>query len=42
MRLPRPPSTNEMMKGMVDVTKLAVVGTVGIGTIGMVGSLLKK
>jgi len=31
-----------MMKGMVDVTKMAVVGAVGIGTVGMIGSLIKK
>lgn len=42
MRVPRPPNSDRMMKGMVDVSKMAVVGAVGIGTIGMIGSLIKK
>lgn len=31
-----------MMKGMMDMTKMAVAGTIGIGMIGAVGSILKK
>lgn len=42
-RAPRPlqPPDN-LMKGMVDVSRMAVAGAVTIGTIGVVGSLFRK
>jgi hypothetical protein len=41
-RAPRRQSGNQtMMKGMMNMTTLAVGGAVAIGTIGAVGSILK-
>lgn len=34
--------SQNMMKGMMDMTKMAVAGTIGIGMIGAVGSIIKK
>ena len=36
------PRQDQFMKGMVDVSKMAVMGAVTVGTIGAVGSLIKK
>jgi len=43
-RVPRPPQNpaNYMMKGMMDMTTLAVGGAVGIGMIGAAGALIPK
>jgi hypothetical protein len=43
MRAPRmrmAPGTDYAVRGMVDMSKVAVTGVVGAGMIGMVGSLL--
>lgn len=37
----RPPNTNYMMKGMMDMNTMAVSGVVTAGTIGVIGSILK-
>lgn len=42
MRMPRPPSGNQMMKGMVDVSKMAIGGAVMIGGISTVANIIKK
>ena len=47
MRMPRYPrnpalDTRDMMRGMMDMGKMAVGGAVVVGTIGAVGSILKK
>lgn len=38
----RRPRKDVLMQGMVDTTKMAMFGVVGVGTLGMVGSVLKK
>ena len=43
-RYPRNPDldTRSMMSGMMDMGKMAVGGAIVVGTIGAVGSILKK
>ncbi len=35
-------TTNTVVKGVVDVTKVAVVGSVAMGLVGGIGTLFKK
>ena len=41
MRPRMAPGTDYAMRGVVDMSKMAVVGTIGAGMIGMVGSIIK-